>query len=480
MQTTLQGKDLSVAILMDDLAGAKEIATALRSSGIMAHHYKTLEDFWGAVNLHIPDLAIVDVTKLSQGNIQFRFHPKVVDLRLNYAFYSKDSTKILLQSTFGLKPVGYIHHDASLNFQIAALVQQRVEDMRREIMIKELEGRLQRVQNRSQRLISERTSAEEFRSHFDFIKAFSQEIEEEASRLDFSHCLISKLDKWDAVEAFGLFELNQNGQKLISPEISRTKYTAFPSLWLGQANMDGIEEFAQSMATQVAQDLFENDPVMVKISGGSKRPDMLLFICTKQESMLDFPWEAFETMLSSSLRRIKLFQKMPQYTSQFIPMWEALDLMDKMQNDAIDPGARIVCLSLVSLTDVAKRKPNNKFYWSSFFNDFFLQLSGRIHKTTKLSLLGPWNVVFFIPKENVESETQMIQNFIKQFGFWKFFEDDSQILTEDMQPTLKLIPTSSSHYFRIFEKEFEDMGLSQEMSKKITPPLRPKQNRALV
>jgi hypothetical protein len=478
MQTTLQGKDLSVAILMDDLSGAKEIATSLRSNGIMAHHYKTLEDFWGAINMHMPDLAIVDVTKMSQGNIQFRFHPKVVEQKLSYAFYSKDSTKILLQSTLGLKPVGFLHHDASLNSQIASLVTQRVAEMKSAFLIKDMEARLQRLQSRSQRIISERTSAEEFKTHFEFIRTFTQQIEEEATRLDFSHCLISKLDNWEAVEAFGLFELNQNGQKLISPEISRKKYHPFPSLWLGQTNTDGIEEFAQSMANQVAQDLFENEPTMIKISGGSNKPDMLLFISTKEERMLDFPWEVFATMLSSSLRRIKLFQKLPQYTSQFMPMWEALDLMDKMQNDTIDPSARIVCLSLIPLTEVTKRKPNNKFYWSSFFNDFFLQLSGRIQKTTKLSTLGPWHVIFFIPKENVEAETQMIQNFVKQFSFWKFFEDDSQILSEDMQPSLKLLPASSSHYFRIFEKEFEDLNLSQEMNKKITASF--KQSRALI
>ncbi len=145
-----------------------------------------------------------------------------------------------------------------------------------------------------------------------------------------------------------------------------------------------------------------------------------------------------------------------------MPMWEALDTMDRMQRDTIDADLRIMALSLVPLTDAAKRRSSNKFYWSAFFNDFFLQLSGRLQKSTKLSLMGPWHVVFFIPKENVETETRMLQNFVQQFGFWKFFEDNSQVLTEEMLPHLRLLPPSSSHYFRGFEKEFDDLKIREE------------------
>ena len=178
--------------------------------------------------------------------------------------------------------------------------------------------------------------------------------------------------------------------------------------------------------------------------------------------MINFPWDVLESMLSSSYRRLKLYQQMPQYSSQFLPMWEALDNMDKMQKSGMEADMRIVALSFIPLTDVAKKRTTNKFFWSSFFNDFFLQLSGRLQKSTKLSLFGPWHVMFFIPRENVETETQMLQAFIKQFSYWKFFEDNSQVLSEDMLPQLKLIPASSAHYLRIFEKEFSEISARDE------------------
>lgn len=460
--TTIQGSELTVAILMDDILSAKDIAHALRQNNIFAHHYQNLDEFWVASSIQMPDMVFVDVAKMSQGSVQFKSHPKVIDGSLCYVFFSKDTTKILLQSTLGLKPFGYIHSDASLTMQVTSVVERRMETMNQKKEVQDLELRIQRLQNRSQRLISDRSSAEEFRAHFDFIRNFCAEIEDEATKQDFTSSLMSKLENWDAIDGYGIYELNQSGQKLISPEISKKKFHPFPSLWLGQANQSGVEIFAQDMALQVANDLFELEPVMIKIHAGSSNPDMLLYVSFKEERMMNFPWDVFESMLSSSLRRLKLYSQMPQYSSQFMPMWEALDNMDRMQKAGMDSDIRILCLSLIPLTEVAKRKANNKFYWASFFNDFFLQLSGRIQKSTKLSLFGPWHVMFFIPRENMESESQMLQQFVRQFSYWKFFEDNSQILSEEMHPILKLVPASSAHYLRLFEKEFEDMKGEEE------------------
>jgi hypothetical protein len=468
MQTTLQGMELSVAILMDDLASAKEIASALRQNNILAHHFQSLDEFWVASSIQMPDMVIVDVTKMSQGSVQFKQHPKVIDQSLCYVFYSKESTKILLQSTYGLKPFGYIHNDASLNVQILSLVDRKVEMIKHQKDMKELEMRIQRLQSRSQRLISDRSSAEEFKAHFEFIRTFCSEVEEDSLKQDFTQALISKLEKWDAIDGYGIYELNQSGQKLVSPDIAKRKYHPFPSLWLGQANHHGIEKFAQEMASQVANDLFEVEPILLKIHAGNQMPEIALFVSFREERMMNFPWDVFESMLSSSLRRIKLHQQIPQYTSQFTPMWEALDSMDKMQRAGSDSDTRILCLSLIPIVDVAKKRIQNKFYWSAFFNDFFIQLSGRLNKSTKLSLFGPWHVMFFVPKEDLETEFKMLQLFIRQFSFWKFFEDNSQVLSEEMMPTIKLIPASSAHYLKIFEKEFEEKASQDETKRLMT------------
>lgn len=471
MQLTAQGTEISVAILMDDREAAKEMASALRQCDILAHHYQNLDEFWVAANIEVPDLVIIDVTKMSQGSIQFRSHPKVINNTLRYAFYSKDTTKVLLQSTFGMKPIGYINQDASLAAQVMAIVNVRVEEVKKNKEMIDLEARVQRLQTRSQRLIADRSSAEEFKAHFEFIKKICNEIETDSIQNDFTNSLLNKLEAWDVIDSYGIYELNQSGQKLIAPEISKKKYNPFPALWLGQANLHGIESFAQDMANQVASDLFQAEPIMIKIFAGSDRPEMLVFLTYKEERMSSFPWDVFESVLSSTLRKIKLYQELPQYSSQFMPMWEALDNMDRLGQTNTENDTRVLCLSLVPLTDVAKRRIQNKFYWSSFFNDFFIQLSGRIQKTTKLSLFGPWHIIFFLPKDTIETESIMIQSFVKQFSYWKFFEDNNQILSEEMLPQLKLIPASSAHYLRIFQKEFDEIRMNDE-SKRLTQNMR--------
>src|SRR5690606_2902769 len=96
-------------------------------------------------------------------------------------------------------------------------------------------------------------------------------------------------------------------------------------------------------------DLFEVEPVMLKIHAGSQHPELLVFVSFKEERMMNFPWDVFESLLSSGLRRLKLHQRMPQYSSQFMPMWEALDNMDKMQKSGVEADTRILCLSLIPM-----------------------------------------------------------------------------------------------------------------------------------
>jgi len=468
MKANSEGLELSVSILMDDLVSAKEIALALRTQDVLAHHYQSLDEFWVATNIQIPDLIIIDVTKMSQGSIQFRNHPKVIDGTLCYSFFSKDSTKILIQSTLGLKPYSYLHLDSSLAVQVSVLLNRKKKEIRLEKELTEMELRVQRLQSRSQRFITERSEAEEFKAQFDFVKNICSEIEISGAKQGFTYALVQTLEQWEVVDGYGIFELNQSGQKLISPDFSKKKFHPFPSLWLGQINLDGIELFAQDMAVQVANDLFDKAPKLIKILGGKDHPDILLFITFNPENMSNFPWTLFEFMLSSSFRQLKLSQEYPKQVSQMIPSWEALDQMDRIQKTGSDSSdVRIVSLSFIPVCEVIKKRPQNKFFWSAFYNEVFLQLTGRLQKSTKISVMGPWQILIFIHKEKVEVDFHALQAMIKNLHVWKYFEDDSQILSEEMMPLLKLIPASSAHYLSLFEKDFQEVLMNSEAKRMI-------------
>lgn len=461
MQTKNQGSDLTVAILIDDLQAAKEMTSSLRNQGIFAHLYQTLDEYWVAANIETPDISIIDVTRMSSGPIQFKNHPKVISKQLNYAFYSKDSTKILLQSTFGLAPMAYLHQDMTLGIQMGQLIESVKTDKAHKLEVNELKERVNRLQARSGRLLTERHKAETFKASFQFVREFLSDLESKTSVGEFQQALSHKFSQWEMVKNFGFYELSQNGQKLIAPEMHKKNFVPFPSLWLGQTNNHGIEFFAQDMALQVASDLFENEPKVIKLHGSEINPESMIFIETKDMEEDYFPWEVFELMLTQAYRQVRLQENRPVVSTQAIPMWEAMELMDRWQTQAGEENGKVIFISMTSLLQTIKRRQNNRFYWSAFYHEFFSSLTSKLDKSSRLSVLGPGQIVIFVEKEKLEVEHTRIQTTLRQFSYWRFFEDDAQVLGAEIYPQVKLLPPSAQYCLRVMEKDWAEASESE-------------------
>lgn len=448
-----QGLDISVAIIADDMSSAKEISLALRKLNIFAYHYQNLEEYWVSTHLQIPDLTIIDVTKMSQGNLQFASHPLVVQEKLNYAFFSKDSTKFLLKSTLALKPIGYLSLDVTLDFTLKQLITHMISEKENTQTIAELSQRVERLKARNQKIISERSEAEEFKAQINQIQNFSNSVFKLMERTDFQNALIQSLSEWVDIDAFGIYELSRDGQRLISPESTAKNYNPLPSLFLGHKSQSSIEAFAKEMAGQVALDLFEMTPIVLEIKG--LKTEVLLYLSFKSEYLINYPWELLEKEISRLYQSSKISHQAPKLAGQFLPMWEALDYMDKLGQD-LQSGVKVLVLDLSPLLRVATSKTSNKFYWSTFYNEFFLQLSNVISPSTKLSVQGPWEITFFVEDSLLEKDSFALQAFVKKYSYWKYFQDQSSILPEDIHPTLRITPASSSLYLRGFEKNHKE------------------------
>lgn len=458
-----QGMDLSVALIADDMVSAKEISLTLRKLNIFAYHYQNLEEYWASTHLAIPDLTIIDVTKMTQGPLQFASHPKVVEGKLRYAFFSKESTKILLKSTLALKPMGYLYMDVTLENSLKGLLERIEEEKKNQKTFIELNDRVTRLQTKSKRMIEERSEAEEFKAYVDQVQNLVTSIHETMKRTDFNNALISKLSDWVDIKGFGIYELSRDGQRLVSPEINSKNYHPLPSLFLGNKNQTGIEAFAKDMAGQVALDLFEVDPIVLEIKG--QKTEMLLYLSYSAEYLSKFPWYLLEQALSSLYKESKLTNQAPKLAGQFLPMWEALDYMDKLNQEG-QSLIKALVLDLSPLLNVASGKVSNKFFWSTFYNEFFIQLSHVISSSTKLSVLGPWEIVFFVEDNKLEQDSFALQAFVKKFSYWKYFMDQSSVLPTEIYPQLRISPMSSALYLRSFEKNHKSTG---EASPKVSP-----------
>ncbi len=460
-----QKKDLTVALLMDNARQAAEVSRALREVGIFAHFYSELDEFWMATKLQTPDLSIVDVAKMSFGDTTFKNHPKVKDGSLCTVFFYSRDTQVLLQSALQLPAFGYLCADVGLVEQVRTLSERRRSELALEIMSRDLNERISRLQTRSTRMITERNEAEEFKTHFEAISKLCNVIEEDAIKSDFVTALFSQLSKWDAVKMMGMYELGHNRQKLTSPDMQKSKWTTLPGLWIGKVCDQGIEPFALDMSWQVARDIFETEPVELKLLGGALHPELIVFVEVDQQRLLEFPWDLMNQMLTASYRRWKLNREMPRPQVQAMPVWEALDHLDNLSQPQMEASEKLAIISFTPLLTMINKKANNRFHFTACMNDFFLQLGDALHPSTRFSYMGPWHIVLFIQKNFLEREFNMARDVVNAFPFWRFFEDETKLLGVESKPSIKILAPSAVNYLRTLEREFDELPILEAQAK---------------
>lgn len=458
-------REFTVALLMEDPASAREVSLALRQDNIFAHYYSELDEFWVATKMNKPDLAIVDVAKMSFGATQFKDHPCVRDGSLCTVFFHKDDTRFLVQSALGLPAYGYIYGEIGLVPQVLSIVGRRRKEVNLEVRADELEDRVKRLQSRSARLIGERSTNEQFKSYFEFINNLGTEVTEEAKHGEFVGALCSRLTDWAPVRNMAVYELSNNKQKLVSPALQRKKWITLPALWIGKECTNGIESFAVDMGWQVARDVFETEPVEIRLHGIGTHPDMIVYLEVDRERVQDFPWELLASTLSGVWRQWRLGRQQPRPTLQSRQVWEALDLLDQLHFHQTESGEKVLLLSFTPLLSAIKKKTGNRFHYTPFYNEFFLQLGSAIHETTHFSFCGPWHILLFVKGSFLEREHSKLGELLLTFPFWRFFEDDSKLMGEEVRPTLKVLAPSAVNYLRTLEREFDELPILEAQAK---------------
>ena len=159
--------NFEVALLIEDIHEAKEVSDALRELGIYAHYYSDLDEFWVAANAETPEFLIIDVKRMSQGSLLFKNHPKVKNNTLRFSFYYSKSSQILVNSTFGLSHYGLITSELDMVGQIRSVLTKRGQEIEALQEKQKLEQRIERLQNRSNRVLKEANQSFNYQKQFD-------------------------------------------------------------------------------------------------------------------------------------------------------------------------------------------------------------------------------------------------------------------------------------------------------------------------
>ncbi len=444
--------EFQVALLMSDIVEAKKVSDELREMGIFAHYYNALDEFWLSLNASTPDLCIVDVTLMSQGTLLFKSHPKVKNHELKYCFYYKESTTPLLNSTFGSNHYGLVRAEISLTEQLKSVFKRRNEELRLRDEKKDLETRLERLKIRGKRLSEVQAFDHHKSGQHNQLLELMRKFGSVTSPNEFMNRLIYSFENWSACKSFGIYHLNRSGQKLISPKIKKNKYKMLPDVWLASDNDNGISNHASSMAHDVSYGLIEGELTEIKVHGNKENPDVLILADFDQEQVKEFEWSLLELKLNSEYRSSLIeFYKRDTEEKFFETIFKTFERMDDIQFHKVESEHKFVLVDFSKLTQFTSTQNSNRFHWNTFYNEFVAELASLLNSKLKVSSLSCDKFIISLDRKNIDTEVQKLKSYVADLELWRYFEDSTAFLSNDLDPLVKFINPSSVNTIRMIE-----------------------------
>lgn len=460
MQIQELKKNFSVALLMGDIHEAQSLSEILRKFGLYAHLYQNLDEYWVANKIEPADISIIDARLVSEADLHLKNHPENMAKRLCYYLYVPQEISLDLE---GLHFHGLITTSLDLESQLTSAIERVNAEALAALRKEELEQRIKMMAKKNLEISKDSEELYQLEKNFELLESLSQKLSEQPYE-QFSKKLAKVFSIWDACEAFTIYELNQTGQKIISPAFAFERYQPLPSLWLGKICHEGIEKFAQEMATEVAFDEFgTHDIKIVKIQGRQEKPDILIIGKFKLSELSLFPWQVLETEFSAKFARHLLNSKDFRVEGdQFIAFWDALSEMDDMDMNQVKATHKVFTLNLKNLVDMTVQMQTNRFQWKAFFTDYLCELGHIIAHHGKISVSSVQDIVLFIEQKEMERIVTRLKSFIQDFSYWKYFENSHVVMTKKMFPEMKMLAPSSINYLRNANAPVEMVKASQD------------------
>ena len=436
-----------VSILMKDRVQAQEFSLIFRPMGIVPEHYDTLRDFWRKSLTAAPLLSIIDVQLMSEGETVYKNHPLVKIQKLPCCFYYEEENGPLLLSTFELASHGYINGRMPLKGQIKAILKRAnylnavlsrneklsAQNREAEKKLDQLTWNIQEQKEEQtflEKLLTLRTKLMESKIHGDFFTAVG-----------------SVFDSWDDISHFSFLELSLNGEKLISPKMASSKYKELPSLFLSKACHDGIEFFAQNLASKVALDVIGGDLMPLLIKGTGEFPEKLAFVqVTNEEILSRFEWGEFEWYLTSLYSYLALQdERLALPRKNVLGPWELLSILDDFSFGSAtgESQTALLLIDFSKIMEKAQAKKRMRFFWGKFYNDFFSKLERTKRISFQISQMAMNHTALLVSREKFDEIFKAIQDFAESFPVWRYFEETDLVIAENLRPSLKEVPFSS-------------------------------------
>jgi len=452
-QTSQNKKMPQVALLMGDRVEARRLAQVFRKMGILPCVYDSLVEFGRSLFKDRPDLSIVDIVKMREGDYLLKNHPLVKDESLFLSFYYREDNAHLLGTIDEFFNLGTICREREYEGQLKSILKRVNRYLKYQYMEDDLKKRVVRMQKRSAKLTSSLEYIKLKERNETMAYELIHKIEESHSELHFGYAIQRAMAAWDDIEAFGIYELSQNGQKLVSPKNSHfasTRFESLPSLWLGQVCKNGIESFAQTMALQVAMDLFGSTVFSIKVTGREMFPDMMVYLKPKDETIFSqFPWELFELLLNGVygqyLLKKTLSEREREKQDLYSP-WEFMSFVDEGYYGNLPGRCFLFSLDFSELLATIKEVKEAPFAWKDFARDFYLEMKKQLKGDFKASSFNVNNLSFFFEGYGHDIFLEELKRFSFQFPYWRYFDDPSLLMGRELAPSIKSVPLTPNSF----------------------------------
>ncbi|MBT7610629.1 MAG: hypothetical protein HN576_12795 [Bacteriovoracaceae bacterium] len=441
-------ENLSVALLLSDIEDCKNVSEVFREMGIIPHYYETLKDFWKGALSQMPSLAIVDVKLMSEGDRLLRNHPFVKTDQLPLCFFYNNENAPLVYSTFEMLNYGLIKKETNLRGQIKSALRRFNHSLEVNAKEKDFEIQSHKMERQVTTLISASEKLKEEDYYRNFLESVTSRFENKRNARDFNEALSVVFDSVREIQAWSLLELSKNGQRLVSPVLQTSKFKSIPSLWLGQPCREGIQAFAQNLASQVGVELLGGELMSLMIKGKHDLPDVIILLRCENESFLNqFNWDSLERYLSGLYSNFCLKEtNVEQTLGNIVNPFELFQAMDRENFDDLageEESKHLITVDFSEIIQFIRSKANIRFYWNDFFKDFLFRFGNQYKIDLKVSTFNIGHIGVLANNKENEKIFRSLKAYVSRFPYWKYFEDIDIVMVREMPPKIKMIHYSS-------------------------------------
>lgn len=462
---------ISVALLLSDFNDLKAIDSTLKNiqknregMKITSYFYDDLESFWKATSETVPTIAIVDIKLISQGERLLSEHPAVKAQEMPLVFHYTDQNAALLVSTHLFGEFSTLKRSSDYAPALERILSTISRTTQLNNFIDHLNEKIVKLnetieqKDKAINALTVRTNSQFAINRYEQMsRELCLELEKLRHKCSFEVALETLFDEVNEINEFTIFELGQNSQKLVNTPSGSNKFRTLPFIWLGQASVNGIELFAQNMASQVVLECLEGNVVSLLIKGKSNRVEKMIFVKVENNDFYNhFDWNLFEAYLNGFYsQKDSSFKDVEHDPKKVASSFEAMSFIDQYlfgqiskesTNEKFDLSLKLVNLDLSALVGIILQKRNNRFFWKNFLNDFVGKFELQSGYSFKYFDFGVNQISFLVDGKSFDNFFDELKEFSNTFSYWKYFENTEGILATMIEPQVKMVPLSAYAY----------------------------------